>query len=155
MPLGDVLLLMALGAEGNKRYGRFGTAVLESFGVSPMTLPQTYYVPLAAAVASAVALLDLPYGYYILLRVFFCGACVYYFSQPTKPLPDGHRAAIIALATLHNPVIPVHLGEKSLWTAVDFGTAAYFWWLSTQIRFTPPRRRNVDDPPTHFPLGGL
>src|SRR5262245_36362011 len=34
-----------------------------------------------AAAAVAIGLLPLPYGYYVLLRLFLCGVCLYYLTS--------------------------------------------------------------------------
>ncbi len=69
----------------------------------------------------------MPYGYYMLLRLALCAAGVYYIVQFRPPLEAGHRFALGALAILYNPLIPVHLRSKGLWTLVDAATVAYFW----------------------------
>ena len=35
-----------------------------------------------AAVAVALGVLPLPYGYYVLLRLFLCGVSVYFLTRP-------------------------------------------------------------------------
>jgi hypothetical protein len=89
-------------------------------------------IPGAATVAVLVALAQMPYGYYMLLRLGLCVACVYYVSQPGPASVVGHRIALWGLAVLYNPVVPVHLRSKPLWTMVNIATVAYFCLLESQ-----------------------
>jgi len=43
-----------------------------------------------AAVAVAIGLLPLPYGYYMLLRLFLCGVTLYFLTRP-RGLRDGEK----------------------------------------------------------------
>jgi hypothetical protein len=71
----------------------------------------------------------MPYGYYTLLRLGLCVACGYYILRFRPPLTAGHRLVLGGLAVLYNPLIPVHLGSKAIWTFVNVATVAYFWML--------------------------
>jgi len=81
-----------------------------------------------------LALARMPYGYYMLVRLGFCVACIYYAFQARPPIAVGHRFALGGLAVLYNPLAPVHLGSKGLWIAVNIATVAYFWFLDRQLR---------------------
>ena len=89
-----------------------------------------FWIPLAATLMSLVALGRMPYGYYMLLRVSLCVVCVYYLVQTRPELSSGHRVALGGLAVLYNPVLPVHLASKPLWSLVNLGTVIYFWVLA-------------------------
>jgi uncharacterized protein DUF6804 len=89
-----------------------------------------FWIPLEAALMSLVALGPMPYGYYMLLRFSLCGVCVYYLLQSGPALSLGHRVALGGLAVLYNPVLPVHLASKSLWSLVNLGTVIYLWVLA-------------------------
>lgn len=91
-----------------------------------------FWIPLIATLMSLVALGRMPYGYYMLLRVFLCVVCVYYLLQIRLALSSGHRVALGGLAVLYNPVLPVHLASKPLWSLVNLGTVAYLWVLARQ-----------------------
>jgi len=83
----------------------------------------------AKAISAApllIALLELPYGYYILLRLWTCplaiaAAYACFCTQKFKwlAIPFG----IIAL--MFNPLIPVHF-EREVWQVIDFIVAAMF-----------------------------
>lgn len=94
-------------------------------------------IPAAATLMVLVALAPLPYGYYMLLRLGLCVACVYYVSQAGSALAVGHRFVLGGLAVLYNPLIPVHLGSKPLWTIINIATVVYFWFLESQRSATP------------------
>ncbi len=96
------------------------------------------WIPLIATLMSLVALGHMPYGYYILLRVFLCVVCVYYLLQTRPELSSGHRVALGGLAVLYNPVLPVHLASKPLWSLVNLGTVAYLWVLAREY----PRKKD-------------
>ena len=94
-----------------------------------------FWIPLAATLMSLVALGRMPYGYYILLRFSLCVVCFYYLLQSRPVLSSGHRVALGGLAVLYNPVLPVHLASKPLWSLVNLGTVLYIWVLATY--YTP------------------
>ena len=71
----------------------------------------------------------MPYGYYMLLRLFFCGVCIYYLSS-VPVVRDGEKWLLGGLAVLYNPLVPVELGSKPLWTIINIATVVYFWMLS-------------------------
>jgi len=81
-----------------------------------------------AAVAVAIGLLPLPFGYYMLLRVFLCVLCIYFISS-VRAVRDREKWVLVGLAVLYNPIAPVELGSKPLWSIVSIGTVAWFWWL--------------------------
>ena len=82
-----------------------------------------------AAIAVAIGLLPLPYGYYMLLRLFLCGVCLYFLSSVTG-VRDGEKWVLAGLAVLYNPLVPVELGSKPLWSIINIGTVVWFLVLS-------------------------
>ena len=99
------------------------------------------FIPAASSLMVLVALAPMPYGYYTLLRLGLCLACVYYVSQGQPSLAVGHRFVLGGLAVLYNPVIPVHLGSKPLWTLVNLATVVYFWVLEGRPSPLPRSKR--------------
>lgn len=89
-----------------------------------------FWIPSVATLMSVLALARMPYGYYMLLRVSLCAACAYYLVQTRPKLSSGHRVALAGLAVLYNPVLPVHLASKPLWTLVNLATVIYLWVLA-------------------------
>ena len=71
----------------------------------------------------------LPGEYYALVRIFFCGLSLYYLSQPVG-IPEGAKLLLVALAVLHNPIVPIELGNGIVWAAVNTATVGIFWIMS-------------------------
>jgi hypothetical protein len=82
-----------------------------------------------AAVAVAIGLLPLPYGYYTLLRVFLCVVCIYYLSSVPR-VRDGEKWVLAGLAVLYNPIAPIELGSKPLWSIINVATVVWFFVMS-------------------------
>ena len=79
-----------------------------------------FFIP---AIMSGIAVLDMPYGYYTLLRIVVCGsgafgAFLIYASYQWRwfLIPVAAVPAIIAL--LYNPLIPVHL-TRDIWFPIN------------------------------------
>jgi hypothetical protein len=81
-----------------------------------------------SGVAVAIGLLPMPYGYYMLLRTFFSVLSVYYLTSVRAR--DWEKWLLAGLAILHNPIAPVELGSKPLWSLINIATVIYFWALS-------------------------
>ena len=69
----------------------------------------------------ALALLPMPYGYYVLLRIVVCGCAAFLAYQSHQLRLEGWAWALGAVAFLYNPVAPFGLG-RTVWTAVNLGT---------------------------------
>ena len=78
-----------------------------------------------AATAVAVGLLPLPYEYYLLLRLFLCGVSVYFLTR-THGVRDTEKWVLGGLVVLYNPIAPVPLGSKLLWSTINIATVAWF-----------------------------
>ena len=63
-------------------------------------------------------------GYYMLLRVITCATCVY---SAVKFKTEWTRWIFGVFAVLYNPVLPVHLGDKDLWSIINIITLIYTW----------------------------
>jgi len=83
-------------------------------------------MPVAAiSILLLLAILPLPYGYYIFLRWVTCGMAVFtaYIAYQW-----GFKWAIwvfIPLAILFNPIFPIYL-TKEIWQPIDIITATIF-----------------------------
>jgi hypothetical protein len=82
-----------------------------------------------AAVAVGIGLLPLPYGYYMLLRLFLCGVSLYFLTRP-HGVRDGEKWVLAGLVVLYNPIVPVELGSKPLWSIANVATVVWFWTLN-------------------------
>ena len=81
-----------------------------------------------AAIAVAIGLLPLPYGYYVLLRLFLCGLSLYFLTRP-RGLRDAEKWVLGGLVVLYNPIVPIGLGSTLLWSIIQVATVAWFWTL--------------------------
>ena len=81
-----------------------------------------------AAIAIAIGLLPLPYGYYMVLRLFLCVVCIYFVSS-VPGVRDGARWVLVGLALLYNPIAPVELGSRPLGSIINNGTVVWLWML--------------------------
>jgi hypothetical protein len=79
-----------------------------------------------AAVAVAIGLLPLPYGYYMLL---LCGVGLYFLTRP-HGVRDAEKWVLAGLVALYNPIAPIELGSKPLWSIINIATVVWFWRLN-------------------------
>jgi hypothetical protein len=80
-----------------------------------------------AMIGILAGLARLPYGYYTLLRLLLCGLSLF-LAFGVHPSPKrGMQWVLGVCAVLYNPLLPVRLGDKSLWTFLNFATLALFW----------------------------
>lgn len=86
-----------------------------------------------AAIAVAIGLLPLPYGYYVLLRLFLCGVSLYFLTRP-RGIRDVEKWALGGLVVLYNPIVPIELGSKLLWSIINVATVVWFWMLNQRTR---------------------
>ena len=86
-----------------------------------------WLVPMAAL---GVALLDMPYGYYALLRLLVCGVCAFLAAREANEGKIGWTWVLGGCAVLYNPIVKVPLGRE-LWSVVNVATvamlAAHLW----------------------------
>ena len=78
-----------------------------------------------AAIFLFIALMELPYGYYRLLRVIVCGVACYSLYISLMLEAKGWLWAFGIIAVLFNPLIPIHL-TREIWAAFDIGAAVIF-----------------------------
>lgn len=83
-----------------------------------------------ASLAVALAFANLPYGYYTLLRLFLCGACLYLAYGGDEQPATWQRWSLGAFAVLYNPVLPVRIGDKSLWELANIATVVVLWTVA-------------------------
>ena len=79
--------------------------------------------------ALTIALLDLPYGYYILLRFIVCGVSVYFAIGAVDLQKTGWAWVLGGIALLYNPLVRVHL-DRSLWSVINLAT---IWLLAVHM----------------------
>lgn len=101
--------------------------------------PQTRFLPVltVSTISVLIALGDMPYGYYVLLRLLLCGVSVILLSATRTPLQDWQRWLLGGAAILYNPFVPVELGDKEIWTVLNIGTIALFWSVGWPLATRP------------------
>ncbi|MFC1523014.1 DUF6804 family protein [Elusimicrobiota bacterium] len=80
---------------------------------------------LASSAMLFIALLPLPYGYYMLLRVVVCGTGIYGAVSSWDMGRRGWSWALGIVAFVFNPLMPLHLG-RGIWFIVDIVVAVLF-----------------------------
>lgn len=88
-----------------------------------------------AWLAAALGLLPLPGEYYMLVRVFFCGLCIYFLAKPAG-IRDLEKWILAGLAVLYNPLVPVDVG-RTVWAAASIATVLYFQILNRRASGAP------------------
>lgn len=75
-----------------------------------------------------LALADMPSGYYVLMRIVVCFACVIvaYDSYKKEDSLNGSTILFGLMAILFNPIIPVYLHDREIWTIIDIVGAIIF-----------------------------
>jgi hypothetical protein len=80
--------------------------------------------------ALAAALMDLPYGYYVLLRLLVCGICIYLAVRELEIGRTGWVWILGGCAVLYNPIFRIHL-NREIWSIVNVVTigllAVHMW----------------------------
>lgn len=85
------------------------------------------YIWLIPCIMILIALVDMPYGYYKLLRFIVCGFCIFLTVQEAKVENQNKWVWIIgATALLYNPFIPIHL-DRDTWQFVNLITIIGFF----------------------------
>jgi Family of unknown function (DUF6804) len=85
-----------------------------------------------ATVGVLIGLAHLPYGYFMLLRFILCGISLFLLLGANLVLVDWQRWALGAFAVLYNPLLPVRIGEKSIWLGLNIATVVLFWVIRTR-----------------------
>ena len=83
------------------------------------------WVLLVTAAFAFVAIADLPYGYYRLLRWVVCAVAIASAIQLHGVKRQGWAWVLGTVALLFNPLIPMHF-EKATWRVFDGAAAVAF-----------------------------
>jgi len=85
-------------------------------------------------------ILPLPYPFYTLIKIPVCIVAVYYCvklyqKNHSQPQPFW---ALLGIAILFNPLLPIHLFFRTLWIVVDIASAIYMYMFFTgKIKIKP------------------
>lgn len=97
--------------------------------------PAVWFVP---AVLLVFALVPLPYGFYMLLRLIVCAVSVWLAYEQWKQ-DDAISAWVVVLifiALVYNPIISIHL-TREIWSMINLVTSSVFighlWFLKRLI----------------------
>lgn len=119
-------------------------APCKGFSKGAMKAKLVSLIPMAAL---AAALLDLPYGYYVLLRLLVCGVCIYLAARERE---DGRNTWVWLLggcAVLYNPIFRIHL-NRDIWSVVNIATIGLF-----AVHMWSASRRSMDRAPNQSKKG--
>ena len=83
---------------------------------------------------SFFALIDLPYGYYTFLRIAITFTAVYGLIKEYSGNIDFWIIALGIIAILFNPIIPIHLGDKSIWRLINIVCGVLFLIKGLKIK---------------------
>jgi len=83
------------------------------------------WVLLGASIFAFIAIADLPYGYYRLLRWTTCGVAIASAVQLYRMPRIGWVWALGILAVLFNPLIPLHF-DRDTWKIFDGAAGCLF-----------------------------
>lgn len=87
--------------------------------------------------ALTLALLPLPYAYYMLLRVGMCGVFAYLAYSAWASNKEGLAWVLGITAAVYNPFAPLHLGRE-VWTIVNLATIGLLFYVRSQSAENPP-----------------
>ncbi|MEA2113412.1 MAG: DUF6804 family protein, partial [Patescibacteria group bacterium] len=82
---------------------------------------------IVATIMSLLTFFSWPYGYYTFLRLVITGVAVYYayYLYEMIKKQDFWFWSLVIIAVLFNPIIPIYLGDKSIWGVIDAVTAVF------------------------------
>jgi hypothetical protein len=87
-------------------------------------------IALATTVGVVIGLGDMPYGYYNLLRMAVCGFSLFLLFSSAATEVEWQRWTLGGAAVLYNPVLPVRIGDKSIWIVLNIATVVVFWIIA-------------------------
>ncbi len=80
-----------------------------------------------------VSLLPMPYGFYFITRIVFAIICGY---LAYKLFFLGNLLWLIGLGLviLYNPLIPIHLGEKTIWIVMNILSCGFIYCSESKLK---------------------
>ena len=123
----DTILRRQKNLPPNKRSGRHRLPLVDADNGQTNQLRHHKVLWTAPAVLLVIAVLPLPYAYYIFLRLFVCAASAYLAYQHFVhgDAVDRWVVLLVAIALLYNPFIPIYL-TREIWILVNLITATAF-----------------------------
>ncbi len=76
------------------------------------------------------------YGYYTLMKFVVTGSAAYYayYIYETVKKQDCWFWGLVVIAILFNPIVPVYLGDKSLWMIIDVAVIGFLICLMVKFK---------------------
>lgn len=96
----------------------------------PFIVKRTHFIAIPA-ILFLLALLPMPYFYYQLMKFYFFLFLTFISYRTSKYY--GFNVVVIVtalLAILYNPIIPIRLGDKTIWSVLNFITLATLFWVN-------------------------
>ncbi len=84
-------------------------------------------------IALSVALAEMPYGYYQVLRVFICGSALYLAWHLRGVISENWVWLLGGIAVLYNPLIKLSLGSD-VWPIANLATIVILALLARAIK---------------------
>ena len=100
-------------------------------------LVKLYKWPVIVGIFSmGVTIFPVPYGIYNLNRIIITAIAVYYayYIYQILKKQDFYFWALVFIAVLFNPIVPIHLNEKSIWLVIDLITAIFLIILINKLK---------------------
>jgi hypothetical protein len=94
--------------------------------------PQRIIAIVAGAIC-IIAILDLSYGFYMIVRCVATSTAIYLIITARVRLLDLQVFALTLVILIFNPIWKVHLG-RDLWRIVDAVTGAFYFWTFATIK---------------------
>jgi len=88
---------------------------------------------LIAGAFCTIAILNLPYGFYMIVRCIATAVAIYLLTTARVRLFDIQVFTLIVVILIFNPIWKVHLG-RDLWRIVDGFTAIFYFWLFITLK---------------------
>lgn len=85
----------------------------------------------------ALGLFAFPYSFYMLLRVVICLTAIVGLSRAGVRKLSNWLWIYAVAAVLYNPIVPIRLGSKPMWIALNVATIVILWVGLASLRKAP------------------
>lgn len=87
-------------------------------------------------VALGIALLPMPYAYYMLLRIGICSVFAYLAFNAWEASDQNFTWVLGITAAIYNPFVPIYLGRE-IWIVINLGTIGLLWLVKKRAAKSP------------------
>jgi hypothetical protein len=88
-----------------------------------------------ACILLLLTFLNWPYGFYTFLRIVVTGISIYYvYCLFNIKKNDFWFWSLVIIAILFNPLVPIYIGDKSIWGVIDVIVVIFFVFLINRKR---------------------